>query len=220
MQTLSTHATDLAVIAVLVVSGLWAFLRGFVHEVLAIGAWLGAVFAALYGFPLVQPYARSLIGLKIAADLAAGAGLFLVTLVVLSLVTKAIAGRIRRSALNPLDRSLGFLYGLLRGAVVVSLAYLALTWFLPPERHPGWVAGARSRVIVAQGAEFLAGLVPKELGLRADGAAGGRTSAEMPSERVFRMLIRPEPKAPAPARGDGYDARQRREIEQLLRANQ
>ena len=52
---------DLALIAVVLLSGLLALLRGFVHEVLSFGAWIGAALVALYAFPYAQPYARDLI---------------------------------------------------------------------------------------------------------------------------------------------------------------
>ena len=113
---------DIAIGIVLLVSGLLAFVRGFVHEVLAVGAWVGAIFIAVFGFPYLRPYARDLIPHELAADVAAGAAIFVVALVVLSLLTRALSDRVKDSALNALDRSLGFVFGLLRGAVLVCLA--------------------------------------------------------------------------------------------------
>ncbi|MDH3335424.1 MAG: CvpA family protein, partial [Rhodospirillaceae bacterium] len=46
---------DVAVIAVLAVSGVLAIARGFVHEVLSIVGWVGAFFATMYATPLLKP---------------------------------------------------------------------------------------------------------------------------------------------------------------------
>ncbi|MEQ9608473.1 MAG: CvpA family protein, partial [Kiloniellaceae bacterium] len=53
MDSLPINLADLIVIIVLVVSGIFAFVRGFVHEVLAVASWVGAAFVTLYAFPVV-----------------------------------------------------------------------------------------------------------------------------------------------------------------------
>ena len=76
MDSLPVNITDIGVGVVLVVSALLAYMRGFVHEVLAVGGWIGAIFATIYGFSYVKPFARDLIDLQWAADLSAGAAVF------------------------------------------------------------------------------------------------------------------------------------------------
>src|SRR6185369_8482710 len=69
---------DIAVIAVIGISALIAFLRGFVREMLTIGSWLGASAVTLYGFPLLQNKFEQLIpSSKLAAHLVGGGGLFI-----------------------------------------------------------------------------------------------------------------------------------------------
>ncbi len=220
MEDLSNHVTDFAVIAVLMISGIWAFMRGLVHEVLTIGAWIGAIFAALYGYPVFKPYVEQWIHPLWLAHIATGAGLFLVTLVTLWLVTKGISNQIRRSALNALDRSLGFLYGLVRGTVMICLTYIVLNWFVPEDEQPGWLVNARSLILVKKGAALIVDLVPDELTIGGAKGATGGGAAGLSNERVFRLLNRPEPKEPGTTRRDGYQVRERREIERLLRTNQ
>ena len=65
----AVNMVDIGVIAVLLISALLAYARGLVHEVLALAAWIGAIFATLYGFPFLQPYARKLTTIDIVADL-------------------------------------------------------------------------------------------------------------------------------------------------------
>ncbi len=216
---------DLMVLAVLAVSALLAFLRGFIHEVLAVLAWLGAIFAVFYGLPYVRPYAQDIIANPLIADIAAGAFIFIAALIVLSLVTRLMTTRVRDSALNALDRSLGFVFGLARGAVLVCLAYIALQWMMPPGRQPAWLAEARTRPLVASGAEFLRGLVPDEAREQtADTANVTRDRARqvLESNEMMRDILNPQPKGPPvgsrpPA--EGYGDRERKELERLLQTN-
>ena len=124
MDNLPINVTDIVLGAVLLLSALLAYARGFVHEVLAVAGWIGAILAAIYGLPYAKPFARDLIPHELAADVAAGVVIFVATLIVLSLLTRAVAGMVKASALNMLDRSLGFLFGLgtRRGAGVRSLS--------------------------------------------------------------------------------------------------
>lgn len=139
MDSLPFHIVDLGVGVVLLVSAFFAFARGFVHEVLSVVGWVGAIFAAIYGLPYVKPHARDLIEMELIADIAAGAFIFLITLLLLSLFTSAIARQVKDSSLNALDRALGFLFGLVRGAVLVCLVFIAAEWILvtPPEPEEG-----------------------------------------------------------------------------------
>jgi membrane protein required for colicin V production len=205
MGNLPITAVDVVVAVVLLGSAGFAFLRGFVHEVLAIAAWVGAGMAALYGLPTVQPFFRQHIGITWAADAAAGAVLFLITLLLLSILTKAISDRVRKSALNSVDSSLGFVFGLARGAVLMSLAYMSLAWlFNSPEAQPSWLAEAKSRPWLERGADLLRSLAPEGFGsaeARTRQASDqARKAIEM--EQQFRNLTAPQPTAPA---GNGAD---------------
>ena len=81
------NVIDIGVLAVLLISAVLAYARGFVHEVLSVGGWIGAIFATFYGFPYAKPFARKYIPLEIAADLTAGIVIFIVTLVFFSVTT-------------------------------------------------------------------------------------------------------------------------------------
>jgi membrane protein required for colicin V production len=152
------NTVDIIVIAVVALSALIAFLRGFVREVLTIGSWLGASLVTLYGFPLLQGKFEQWISSKMAADIVCGISLFLVSLIVFSILSHMIAGFVRGSALTAVDRSLGLLFGLLRGAILVSLAYMLIFAL-----DPNMLRGARTTPMMARGAEILRDLAPSEL---------------------------------------------------------
>jgi membrane protein required for colicin V production len=119
---------DAAVAVVIVFSAILAYSRGFVREALAIAGWVAAAVLA-YMFapqaePLVQeiPVIRDFLDNCPASTIAAFAGVFAVALVVFALFTPLFASLVQRSALNALDQGLGFLFGALRGMLLVVIA--------------------------------------------------------------------------------------------------
>jgi membrane protein required for colicin V production len=155
---------DFIVLGVMLVSALLAMVRGFTREVLSIAAWAAAAAATVYFFPDVRGWAERTIHVepKIIADVAAGAGIFLVTLIVVSLITSRISDFILDSRIGPLDRTLGFVYGAARGLLLVVIAFLFFTWLVPPQGEPNWVQQARSRPVLQDAGAALVALLPAD----------------------------------------------------------
>lgn len=152
---------DLAVIGVLAASAVLAFLRGFAREVLGIGAWAGAVAAGLLLFPLARPYVRKLLGQPDLVEPVTFGLIFIVTLVILLLISHWIANLVRGSVLDGLDRGLGLLFGLARGAVLVVVAYIAGGLVIPAERWPPPVLQARALPLAYEGASWAVDRLPQ-----------------------------------------------------------
>jgi len=219
MESSPINMTDILVIAVLLISGVFAFVRGFVHEMLAIGAWIGAALATVYTLPAVLPYARQLIAIQILADIAAGVAIFLIVLIALSILTHWLARQVRESSLGALDRSLGMLFGFLRGAVIVCLAWLALLWGLPREEHPSWIAQARSLPLIERGAGLLISILPEDL--MPEFPESGDVMKALPGGGSFQELVRPGVASPAskgagPDDESGYKDEERQELQRLI----
>lgn len=212
---------DGGVLLILLLSGLLAFARGFVHEVLAVAAWIGAIAVVIASYPHVQPLARQYIEVPLLADVAAAASVFVVSVIVLSLISGAVARRVRGSSLGALDRSLGFVFGLARGALIVCVAYVGLSWLVPASEQPEWMTAAKTRPLVASGAEWLVTFLPEtkaEAALNRVRDSRG-TSKLLETERIVRDMMEPKPtRADAAANGerDGYRPSERRELERLL----
>lgn len=151
---------DFAVIGVLAISAILAFMRGLVREVLGVGAWIGAGLAAAWGTPLARPQVHHWMGGSPWADPATFVAIFLVTLIVLLLIAHAIGGAVRRSPLGGLDRTLGLLFGLGRGAVLVILAYIIAGMVVPVDRWPEPVQQARLIYPTYSGARWAVHLLP------------------------------------------------------------
>ena len=159
------NAVDYAVLAVLAVSGLLAFLRGFVREILGIAAWIGAAVIALWAVPYVRPYAKTYIGQYLTdpalQDYAGFGAVFIVAVVVLLMISHWVGALVRQSLLGGVDRSLGLLFGLARGAALAVVAYIAASWLIPMERWPEMVLQARSLPLTYQGAVWVTEQLPQ-----------------------------------------------------------
>lgn len=73
------------------------------------------------------------------------AGVFILTLIVVSIITVRISDMILDSRIGALDRTLGFLFGLARGLLIMVVAFLFFAWLVPDKQQPDWVRNAKSR---------------------------------------------------------------------------
>ncbi len=122
------------------------------------------------------------------------------------------------SRVGALDRTLGFLFGLGRGLVIVVVAFQFFTWLVPDRSQPQWVKSAKSRVVLAGTGQWLMSMLPED-----------------PEGTILKKLRRPRPEEtdtpeapsdqhgaldrPAENRADaGYDRSSRAGMLQLLEA--
>ncbi|MBT5414769.1 MAG: CvpA family protein [Rhodospirillaceae bacterium] len=223
---------DIGVVVVLLLSGLLALSRGLVKEAFALAAWVGGALIALWAFPLVRPFALDFIPIPWAAEAATAIGLFILGFIAISLISRPITSRVRDSDLRPLDRSLGFLFGLLRGAALISLVYLLMLWLWQPIDHPDWVRNARSLPLVERGTKILQLFIPDEAARMGEDAASdaerqirkgqeAREAIETLDSLTREAQEEAEGETPGQAQGQaeddqtGYDARTRNQMDRL-----
>lgn len=219
---------DLGVIAVLLVSALIAFGRGFVREVLSIAAWVAAAVATYFGFPLVLPLVQKHIDVPLIAQVVTGAAIFIVTLILATAVSSVLTRNVRTSAFGAVDRSLGLLFGLARGAVLVCLFYLIMTqtfWASVDER-PAWVTGARGLPLIEAGTQLLRRALPREAVTQ--GTAAVQSTRQKVEQAIDAgstaqgLAQQPAPAAnpPGATDGSGYKQDERRDLDRLIRGSQ
>ena len=156
---------DIFLIVVMLISGLLAMVRGFMREILSIVAWVAAAAAALYSFPKLLPYATQYLGgwnEWVVKGIVIG-GVFLGTLIIVSIFTVRLSDKILDSRIGALDRSLGFLFGLARGLIIVVVAFVFFNWLVPQKSQPEAIKNARSRVVLQGTGDWLKGLLPENL---------------------------------------------------------
>jgi membrane protein required for colicin V production len=130
---------DAVMLAVVALSTLLGAMRGFTLEVLSLAGWVAAWFAGFWLGPMLAPHLP--IGSR-GSDLnrvVAFACAFLLVLVLWGLVARIVSAFVERTVLRPLDRGLGAVFGLLRGAVVL-LAVATVFAFTPLGQTQAWRA--------------------------------------------------------------------------------
>src|SRR5260370_4164104 len=122
---------DLLLLAVMLISGLLAMVRGFMREILSIAAWGAAAIVTLYAFAKLLPTAKTYFNNDTVASIVVVAGTFIGTLIVVSIITVRISDMILDSRIGALDRTLWFLFRLGRGLLFASVAYQVFVWLVP-----------------------------------------------------------------------------------------
>ena len=194
---------DIVVLAIIALSTLLALGRGFVKEVLSIFGWIGAAIGTFLIFayvPQVQAFARKQIAEPLLADIACAVGLFVVLLIVLGFFNHAISTRVHASSLGPLDKSLGLVFGLVRGVVLVALAHMAMTdWFIPnKDQRPDVINQARTEPYVDMAATYIKNLVPQELKDRASTILDRGSKAVEQGKELNDTIQKLSPETPPP----------------------
>ena len=153
---------DIIVLAVMLLSGLLAMIRGFMREILSIAAWGIAAIATVYSFPRLLPTAKQYFNQDTVAMVAVVAGVFLLTLLVATIITSRISDMVLDSRIGALDRTLGFLFGLGRGLLIVVVAFLFFAWLVPDKQQPDWVRSAKSLSVLQSSGNWLMSLLPDD----------------------------------------------------------
>lgn len=149
---------DVILIVIMLISGFLAMVRGFTREVLSIFSWAVAAVAALYLTPkywqTVEPYFPS----PSFAQIAFAVGVFIISLIIVSLITFRISDKVLDSRVGALDRTLGFVFGLARGFLLVAIVFILFTALARDQ--PEWVTNARSYPILQRTQVAIESLLP------------------------------------------------------------
>jgi membrane protein required for colicin V production len=203
---------DAIVAAVTLLSGFLAYSRGLTREVFAIGGWILAAAVAFYGAPLVAPLVAEIpwLGEKLADSclilmIAAFSLVVALALLILAVFTPIFASVILESALGPVDRVLGFLFGIARGLLLVAVAYLVYQSFAGEEELPA-LENAATRGVFEEAAALIEEHRPREmpdwLGERIAALTAPCEESAAP-EPVTPEPVTPEVAPSAPSAGQG-----------------
>ncbi len=217
------NTLDIVVILVILLSAGFAYMRGFVRELLAIVAWLGAGLITFYGYIYVVPFAERFLPKGPIANIAAGAAVFLIALIILSIITGSISKRVSQSGMSSFDRLFGLLFGIVRGVVLVSLGFIALNWYFPDKSEPKWVNEARSRPFLQAGADILESLVPAKWREQAKTTVAREPtpSPSSPSaDAAARALSSPKPSTQPVNPAPSYKPQDRADMDRLINQQQ
>ncbi len=159
---------DGGVALVVVVSAILAYSRGFVREALSIIGWIVAAIAAFFFAPKAEPLIREIPILKDflgesceLSIIAAFAAVFALALVVVSIFTPLFSSAVQRSSIGGFDQGLGFLFGVLRGLLLVAIALVVYDRVVLSEPI-AMIDDSRSNQIFAAAQDALNDSIPED----------------------------------------------------------
>lgn len=183
-------------IAILIVVGLGAitgFLRGFVQEVLALAAWVIALFAI---HNLHTPLAEGLqphVGTESGAAVLAFAVLLLVPYAIFKLLANRMGEASRNSVLGPIDRVIGFGFGAIKGMVIAVVAFsllvLGYDTIWGAGGRPDWITQARAYPFVNAASERLVTMIAERRQEAASAEKDRISAAKSPSDALIERAL-------------------------------
>jgi membrane protein required for colicin V production len=144
---------DYLYIAIVVGSTIWATVRGGIYETIATVSWVVAAIAARFVSPYLDGLLQSWFKLSESTVVTLVASYFIVFFVILvtvGFINQKLRDRIQESILSVTDKTLGVIFGILRGVVVMGFVYWGLLWYYSdvPTGLPKWVADAKTRPVM------------------------------------------------------------------------
>lgn len=157
-------AFDVGFGVLVLISAILATARGLTREVLSLVTWAGSAAFAWYMFRYHPEIAEGFIREKIVAEIATVVVSFIIALVILHLVTMRIADFVVDSRVGALDRTLGFVFGALRGILIaVVIVIFGLFLFPDPSNLPDWASQSKSLPMLTQAGNRLISALPTQL---------------------------------------------------------
>ena len=128
---------DIAILAIVFVSLSIGLVRGFIREILSLFSWLGALWIAYTNATTGAGYLENYITQLPFRVVIAFAGIFVVSLILFSIISHLLYRLLAVAGISGIDRSLGLLFGLLRGVVIVALL-IVVAAFMDFTSKPWW----------------------------------------------------------------------------------
>jgi membrane protein required for colicin V production len=198
---------DIIVLVLLLISAAIGFARGAVLEVISLVALVAAAVAAVYGLPLAAPIAHKAIHIDWLATVLALIVVFVVVFAAIRLAGAVIARQLHETYfIGTLDRSLGLAVGLVRGLLVLGILNLMFNAATPKDLQPHWIVGSTTWPLAQDMGKLVTKLTPQGMDLAGRlKPAFDHALHDAKHDAIDDRL-----------KSEGYDARQRREIEDLV----
>lgn len=166
---------DYVVFLAVAVCAIGGFFRGFIREVLSLGAWCVSLLAVHYGHEALTAWLEP----HLPGQTGAGVLAFGLLLIVPYFATAMIGRRIGEASLNsmlgPIDRVLGFGFGAVKGFVVMVMAFALIVFAYDvvwgPKGRPDWIVKGRTYPFLNAASEELLTLIAQRRAAAAEAAA-------------------------------------------------
>ncbi len=229
---------DIVVAAVVVISAIISFLRGFIREVLTIAGVIGGLAAAYFFGPLLSPTFQGWFGVRhddedvaklfdlipmdIVASVTAYASIFVLLVIIISVISHFTAGAIKAMGLGPVDRSLGVIFGITRAIVLLGLIYLPFHLLMPAGTKADLFEKSRTHMFIEKTSVLLAGFLPSssEVEEKIEKVADEKLETQLKNKLIEQDLLKGAEDIKARLKSNqsetGYKDEQRGELEQLF----
>ena len=155
-------ALDGLVIVVILFSAFLAMVRGFSREVLSLASWVIAAIAAVLLYKNLLPFVEAYLSNKTIALIASLAIIFVIVFIIVSIITMKIADVIIDSRIGALDRTVGFIFGVVRGLFIMVIAMLLVNQLIKPEDQAPWLKDAKTKPMLDSMSNKIWDLLPKD----------------------------------------------------------
>ncbi len=226
---------DILVLIVLLISAFIAFLRGFIREVLTIAGVLGGLAAAYFLGPKFAPLFHGWLGVEkgveperlfgimpynIVGDILAHGAVFITVVILLSLVSHFLAESAKSLGLGAIDRTLGVIFGIIRGALLLGLLYLPVYMLVDQETKDQWFSGSKTHFYLEKSAGFLHGFLPDSAVQKIEDAPETLLQGNEAREKLKSIDLLKGDKIPEEGAGtksgEGYNEQFRDKMDQLF----
>ncbi|WP_455481131.1 CvpA family protein [Bartonella sp. B12(2025)] len=159
---MSITVLDGIVVVIILLSAFLAMLRGFSREVLSLVSWAIAAVATLFLFKPVLPFFEQYLSNKMIALITTLITIFIIVLIITSIITMKISDFIIDSRIGILDRTIGFVFGALRGLFIMVIGMLLINALIKPENQANWLKNATTKPILDSLGQKVWEILPKD----------------------------------------------------------
>ena len=155
---------DYATIILLLISGGLATLRGMTRELLGLIGWPISIIAAKLSAPYLEPILTDQIKIEGISQALAWGVPFVIIVILWFAFASLVSPGLSKAGLGGLDRWLGFLFGLIRGFLIVLVIYIGAIFVAEGEdKLPEMVRESTVTPVLRDSAILMAGLLPADL---------------------------------------------------------
>lgn len=231
---------DIIVALVVLASALISFMRGLIREVLTIAGVVGGILAAVFLGPSFAPLVRhwfgvteghdtaklwGLIPMEIVADATAYGVIFILVVIILSVLSHFISGAAKAMGLGPVDRTLGVMFGLARGLVLLGIINLPFYVWMGGKQKEEFLKDSKTYYYIEKVSAAMAQYLPESEDVKksVDENTGDLIKKKLEEQNLLGGDKKTDDAKPAEAApetgtkaGEGYKEEQREKLDKLF----
>lgn len=208
---------DISIIFFILISAIFSFTRGFSQEILSLISWVSAFFISYFFSIYFISHVDKIINNLVISKIFTYFIVFILSLFVLSFFTSRFASSVKRSSVGMLDRSLGFVFGIARGYILLALC-LYLFNSLYSEKNPEWIEKSKMNDLLRYGSIKIITMFDKNNDSIKDVENQLNKKSEELFEKSIDSYLRRERKMNPES--EGYKKRDRDNLEYLIESTE